>query len=81
MYLLDYKHPTELFSERREALMREARDAHLARELREARSNWEEAQPIEGVRSANNRPLGTDERPILQGLENPEQRRDREPIQ
>jgi hypothetical protein len=38
MYLLDYKHPTELFSERREALMREARDAHLARELREARS-------------------------------------------
>jgi hypothetical protein len=38
MYLLDYNHPTELFSERREALMREARDAHLVRELREARS-------------------------------------------
>jgi hypothetical protein len=38
MYLLDYKHPTELFNQRREALMREARDAHLARELREARS-------------------------------------------
>ena len=38
MYLLDYNHPTELFSERREALMREARDAHLVRELRESRS-------------------------------------------
>jgi hypothetical protein len=38
MYSLDYKHPTELFSERREALIRETRDAHFVRELREARS-------------------------------------------
>jgi hypothetical protein len=38
MYLLDYKHPTDLFSERRVALMREASDAHVPRELREARS-------------------------------------------
>jgi hypothetical protein len=30
MYLLDYSHPTELSYERREALMREARDARLA---------------------------------------------------
>jgi hypothetical protein len=27
MYLLDYNHPTDLFYVRREALMREARDA------------------------------------------------------
>ena len=33
MYLLDYNHPTDLFYVRREALMREARDARLAREL------------------------------------------------
>lgn len=38
MYLLDHNLPTELFNERREALMREARDARLARELRAARS-------------------------------------------
>jgi hypothetical protein len=37
MYLLDYNHPTELFYERREALMREARNARFARELRSAR--------------------------------------------
>ncbi|MDF2703440.1 MAG: hypothetical protein K0S10_2386, partial [Rubrobacteraceae bacterium] len=37
MYLLDYNHPTELIYERREALMREARVAGLARGLRSAR--------------------------------------------
>jgi hypothetical protein len=37
MYLLDYNHPTELIYERREALMREARDARFARGLLSAR--------------------------------------------
>jgi hypothetical protein len=37
MYLLDYNHPTELIYERREALMREARDVRFARGLRSAR--------------------------------------------
>ena len=37
MYLFDPNHPTELLYERQEALMREARDARLARQLRAAR--------------------------------------------
>jgi hypothetical protein len=37
MYLLDHNHPTELLHERQEVLMREARDARLAREPRAAR--------------------------------------------
>jgi len=37
MYLLDPNHPTELFHARQEALMQEARDARLARQLRTAR--------------------------------------------
>ncbi len=36
MYLLDHNHPTELLHERQEVLMREVRDARLARELRAA---------------------------------------------
>jgi transcription elongation GreA/GreB family factor len=37
MYLLDPKHPAELFHARQEALIQEARDARLAGQLREAR--------------------------------------------
>ena len=37
MYLFDPNRPTELFHERQEALIGEARDARLARQLRAAR--------------------------------------------
>lgn len=37
VYLFDPNHPTELFHERQEALMREAREARLARQLRVVR--------------------------------------------
>jgi len=39
MYLLDHNHPAELLHERQVVLMREVRDARLARELRAASPN------------------------------------------
>ena len=37
MYLLDHDHPSELLHERQEVLMREVRDARLARKPRAVR--------------------------------------------
>lgn len=44
MYLLEHDHPTELFNERREALMREARDARIAGEFRAATHSKDHAR-------------------------------------